>query len=101
MYNTGGVPAAKQYVGVVAYFFKDGSMKPAAIDLGDGRLYKIKRVKECVRAASLKSGGGGMRYRCVVGSNEVYLYFEDPCWFCEYYSPFPELSSGSSNVTIS
>ncbi len=82
----------KRYVGVVAYFFRDGTIKPTAIDLGDGRLYKIKRITETVRAASLKSGGVGMRYRCSVGGIEVYLYYEDPCWFCEDYSSTSKLT---------
>ncbi len=71
----------KIYTGVVAYFFADGSVKPTAIDIGDGRLYRIKRIKETIRAADPNIGTGGIRYRCVMGNCEIYLYFEDPRWF--------------------
>ncbi len=71
----------KLYTGVVAYFFRDGTIKPTAVDLGDGQLYRIKKIKETVRAASLKYGGCGIRYRCVLGNCEVYLYYEEPRWF--------------------
>lgn len=35
------------------------------------------------RAASLKAGGTGLRYRCLIGGRERYLFFEDPRWFVE------------------
>ncbi len=74
-------PDKKIYAGVVAYFFKDGTVKPTAVDLGDGQLYRIKKVTETVRAACPEYGGDGIRFRCLLGQTEIYLYYEDPRWF--------------------
>ena len=46
--------------------------------------YEISKVKDIRRAASLKAGGAGMRYTCVVDGKEVYLFYEDNnMWFME------------------
>lgn len=46
--------------------------------------YEIQKVKDVRRAASLKAGGVGMRYTCVVNGRDSYLYFEDNnMWFME------------------
>ena len=55
----------KIYVDVNATFTKDGVE------------YEISKVKDTRRAASLKAGGAGMRYTCVVDGKEVYLFYED------------------------
>ena len=50
----------------------------------DGVEYEISKVKDIRRAASLKAGGAGMRYTCVVDGKEVYLFYEDNnMWFME------------------
>ena len=60
----------KIYVDVDATFTKDGVE------------YEISKVKDIRRAASLKAGGAGMRYTCVVDGKEVYLFYEDNnMWF--------------------
>lgn len=62
----------KIYVDVNATFTKDGVE------------YEISKVKDIRRAASLKAGGAGMRYTCVVDGKEVYLFYEDNnMWFME------------------
>ena len=62
----------KIYVDVNAKFTKDGVE------------YEISKVKDIRRAASLKAGGAGMRYTCVVDGKEVYLFYEDNnMWFME------------------
>ena len=62
----------KIYVDVNATFTKDGVE------------YEISKVKDIRRAASLKAGGAGMRYTCVVDGIEVYLFYEDNnMWFME------------------
>ena len=50
----------------------------------NGVEYEISKVKDIRRAASLKAGGAGMRYTCVVDGKEVYLFYEDNnMWFME------------------
>ena len=39
------------------------------------------------RAASLKAGGTGLRYRCLIGGRERNLFYEDPRWFVERQAP--------------
>lgn len=50
----------------------------------DGQMYEIDRVTDCRRAASLKAGGVGERYTCIVAGIQHYLYYEgDNRWFME------------------
>ncbi len=57
----------KVYVDVDAHFCKDGRLIPRAIIWEDGRRYKIDKVIQIARRASLKAGGCGIRYTCIVG----------------------------------
>ena len=45
----------------------------------DGREYEITRITDARRAASLKAGGVGMRYTCMVEGKAVHLYYEEMC----------------------
>ena len=41
-------------------------------------------IKDTRRAASLKAGGVGIRYTCVVNGRDSHLYYEDNnMWFME------------------
>jgi hypothetical protein len=40
-------------------------------------------VTDVCRAASLKAGGVGMRYTCMVRNHQTYLFYEDGRWFME------------------
>ena len=60
----------KIYVDVNATFSKDGRLIPKSFIWTDGHVYEIQRVKNVCRAASLKAGGVGMRYTCVVDGRE-------------------------------
>ena len=68
---------------VTAKFTKDGSLLPISFVWEDGVKYEIDRVYERRKAASLKAGGRGQRYRCRVHGKEVYLFLEDGKWFME------------------
>lgn len=63
----------KVYVDVTAEFSKDGRLVPKSFIWEDGIEYEITRVKDVRRAASLKAGGVGMRYTCVICNQEKYL----------------------------
>lgn len=74
----------KVYVDVMAEFTKDGSLIPKSLKWTDDIWYGIDRVTDIRRAASLKAGGVGMRYTCIVEGQKKYLYYEDNnMWFME------------------
>lgn len=66
----------KVYVKVAAFFHPNGKLQPVAFWWEDERRYKIDKIIDVYRAASLKAGGVGMRYTCMVCGRETYLFFE-------------------------
>lgn len=74
----------KVYVDVTAIFTKDGQLKPVSIKWLDGRNYEIQRITDVRRAASLKAGGVGTRYTCIIDGKEGHLFYEENnMWFVE------------------
>ena len=73
----------KTYVAVEARFDTEGGVRPLCVIWEDGRRFEITAVSDVRRAASLKAGGTGIRYRCRIGQKDAYLYFEDPRWFVD------------------
>lgn len=75
---------SKIYVDVTAEFSKEGILTPKSIKWEDGMVYDIDRIKDIRRAASLKAGGAGMRYTCMINGQDKYLFYEDNnMWFVE------------------
>lgn len=74
---------SKVYVDVDARFGKDGKLMPTAIIWEDGHRYEIDKVTQVVRRASMKAGGVGIRYTCVVNGKQSYLFYEVDRWFVE------------------
>jgi hypothetical protein len=73
----------KVFVDVTATFTKDGRLLPLYFVWEDGKRYEIDKVYESRKAASLKAGGQGQRYRCRVQGKDVYMFLEDGKWFME------------------
>lgn len=74
----------KVYVDVIAKFSKEGKLIPKKITWENGREYEISSIRDVRRAASIKAGGVGQRYTCMVEGKEVYLFYEDNnLWFME------------------
>jgi hypothetical protein len=77
----------KVYVDVIEKRRKDGRILPIFVLWEDGIRYKIDKILDLRRAASLKAGGVGLRYTIRVGGRETYLYLEDDKvdakWFVE------------------
>ena len=74
----------KVYVDVTARFTNDGRLIPTSVIWTDGHVYDIQRVTDVRRAASLKAGGVGMRYTCVIDGKDMHLFYEDNnLWFVE------------------
>lgn len=76
---------SKVYVTVTADFTKEGMLIPKSFIWEDGRSFEITKVTDIRRAASLKAGGVGTRYTCIVCGKESHLFYEDNNrWFMEY-----------------
>lgn len=74
----------KVYVEVDAKFTPDGQLRSLQVIWEDGRKFEIQRVKQCVRAASRKVGGVGLRFTCIIAGGEHYLFYEENYrWFME------------------
>lgn len=73
----------KVYVDVDARFTRDGQLLPRAIIWEDGHRYEIDRVTQVARRASMKAGGVGIRYTCIVNGKQSYLFYEVDRWFVE------------------
>jgi hypothetical protein len=73
----------KVYVRVAAEFSPEGKLIPVAFWWENGRRYTIDRVVDACRAASLKAGGIGIRYTCIVRGQETFLYYDESRWFME------------------
>ena len=72
----------KQYVEVFARFDTDGRIIPLAGKRGDEK-FEVDRMRDIRPAASLKSGGAGIRYTCSVEGRLTYLFLEETKWFLE------------------
>lgn len=74
----------KKYVQVNADFLPDGRLRPQYVVWEDGRRFEVDRVTECRRAASLKAGGSGLRFTCIIKGRAHYLFYEENYkWFVE------------------
>lgn len=72
----------KNYVRVIASFDTEGSVIPLKMEWRD-RWLEVDRVTDVRPAASLKSGGAGIRYTCSVLGKGTYLFREEDKWFFE------------------
>jgi hypothetical protein len=73
----------KVFVDVLVKYTKDGRLIPLTVMWEDGRRFEIDKVLEEKKAASLKVGGQGLRYKCRIYSKEIFLWLEDGKWFVE------------------
>lgn len=75
----------KVYVDVFSLYTKEGDVIPLKIKWKDSATYDIDKVLDVRKAASLKAGGCGLRYKCRIQGRERYLWFEvnENKWFVE------------------
>lgn len=73
----------KTYVAMDVRMDAAGGMLPLRLYWEDGRRFDVQSVLDVRRAASLKAGGTGLRYTCLINGKVVYLFFEDPRWFVD------------------
>ena len=72
----------KKYVLVKAQFDTDGNIMPLSLTYED-KEWEIDRIIDIRPAASLKSGGAGIRYTCYINGKKTYLFLEETRWFFE------------------
>lgn len=73
----------KRYVKVNATFDCDGNLMPKCIYWDDNKKFVIDKISDVRYAASLKAGGAGIRYTCVIMGKERYLFLEENRWFVD------------------
>jgi hypothetical protein len=74
----------KVYVDVFAVFTAEGELRPKYLIWEDGTKYEIDRIKKRERCASLRAGGIGILYVCMVRGREIRLFYEENYrWFLE------------------
>lgn len=72
----------KHFVPVKALFDDEGNITPVTMIYKEKEL-EIDRITDVRPAASLKSGGAGIRYTCYIKGVKTYLFLEDTRWFFE------------------
>lgn len=72
----------RKYLKVIAEHRTDASIRPLKIEY-EGCWYEVDRLIDIRMAASLKTGGQGMRYTCQIAGKRVYLFCDDGHWFME------------------
>ena len=72
----------KHYTQVRAVFDTEGNITPLSVTYNEQE-FDIDRITDIRPAASLKSGGAGIRYTCYVEGKLTYLFLEDTKWFME------------------
>lgn len=71
------------FLPVIAQFSSEGQIRPLLFTWKDGKRYRIDEILDIRPAASLKSGGSGIRYTCRVSRQILYLFLDDNQWFYE------------------
>lgn len=83
----------KRYVQVDAIFTPEGELLPRCIYWENGRRFEIDKILEHRPAASLKVGGAGERYNCMILGEPKFLFYEPEGgkvagrWFVEERCP--------------
>ena len=74
----------KTYVEVMCIHDRHGFVRPLSVIWENGVKYAVDRITQVTPAASLKSGGVGMRYTCRIQNQYRYLFLEENNkWFIE------------------
>ena len=73
----------KIYIEVVCKHTADGKVLPLEVVWGNGKHYKIDRVIDARKCASLKGGGVGVRYACQIMGQKKFLFLDGYRWYVE------------------
>jgi len=69
-------------VDAIVKFTKEGDKIPLEIVWDDGRRFEVDRVLDVTKAASLKAGGRGTRYKCRIRGKKYtcFLMMKNGLW---------------------
>lgn len=67
----------KVFVEVTAKHDLYGNVRPLSIKWKDGRVFEVDRLLDVRQAPSLKCGGLGIRYTCMIMSKQIYLFDDE------------------------
>jgi hypothetical protein len=73
----------KCYVEVISSMNPQGVVTPLEIIMDDGRRYLVDRVVERRYAPSMKCGGYGYRYTCMIGGKPHFLWQDDHAFYVQ------------------
>ena len=76
----------KRYVDVIVKQSRNGMIEPLYLCWENGKKYKIDRILNKEKRASVV-GGCGLRYACMIQGSLRYLYLEKDRWFIESHQP--------------
>lgn len=73
----------RKNVNVIAKMDEYGMVTPLTLIWEDGRKFEIEKVIDIRKKASLKGGGMGLRYTCLIKKQEKFMWLDDYTWFVE------------------
>lgn len=76
----------KRYVNVIVETDRLGNLKPLYLRWENQQLFKIDKILEIRKAASVV-GGAGILYRVLISGQEKRLFYEINRWFIESTQP--------------
>lgn len=76
----------KRYIEVILKQKKDGEMIPLYVVWDNGKKYKIEKIFNKQRKASVV-GGCGLMYSCMIEGRQRNIYYEKDKWFIESHQP--------------
>ena len=73
----------RKNVTMIAKMDEFGMVTPQTLIWSDGSKYQIDKVVDIRKKASLKGGGMGLRYTCIIKKQEKYIWLDEYTWFVE------------------
>ena len=77
----------RKYVDVICLNDTEGNIKPLYVIWNGEKKIPIIKIQEICWKSSLKSGGSGLRYKCLFEHNAVgHLYLDRGKWYVEVHN---------------
>ena len=73
----------RKNITVIAKMDENGKITPLSILWSPSLSSEIDKVVDIRKKASLKGGGMGIRYTCLIKNQQRYLWLDENIWFVE------------------
>ncbi|MBO5344377.1 MAG: hypothetical protein J6A51_00580 [Clostridia bacterium] len=73
----------RKNITVIAKMDENGKITPLSILWSPSLSIEIDKVVDIRKKASLKGGGMGIRYTCLIKNQQRYLWLDETIWFVE------------------